>query len=91
MDQAQIMIDNDRTRLTEWFFAKGEETGQHIHEVDYVVVSMSEGELKTIREDGSEMISKLSKGKSYFRNKGGNLNVPNNNRFQYRFEEIEFK
>ena len=91
MAQAQIMIDNDRTRVTEWVFEIGEETGQHIHEFDYVVVPMSDGELKIISEDGSETFSKLSKGRSYFRNKGGNHNVLNNNRFQYSFVEIEFK
>ena len=91
MAQAQIMIDNDRTRVTEWVFEIGEETGQHIHEFDYVVVPMSDGELKIISEDGSATISKLSKGRSYFRNKGVNHNVLNNNRFQYSFVEIEFK
>ena len=91
MAQAQIMIDNDRTRVTEWVFEIGEETGQHIHEFDYVVVPMSDGELKIIREDGSATISKLSKGRSYFRNKGVNHNVLNNNRFQNSFVEIEFK
>jgi len=91
MAQAQIMIDNDRTRVTEWVFEIGEETGQHLQEFDYVIVSMSDGELKIINEDGSETISKLFKGKSYFRNKGVNHNVLNNNRFQYSFVEIEFK
>ena len=91
MAQAKIMIDNDRTRVTEWVFEIGEETGQHIHEFDYVVVPMSDGELKIIREDDSETISKLSKGKSYFRNKGVNHNVLNNNRFRDSFVEIEFK
>ena len=80
MAQAQLMIDNDRTRVMEWVFEIGEETGQYIHEFDYVVVPMSDGELKIIREDCSEMISKFSKGKSYFRNKGVNHNVLNNNR-----------
>ena len=49
MAQAQIMIDNDRTRVTEWVFEIGEETGQHLHEFDYVVVPMSDGELKIIQ------------------------------------------
>ena len=81
MAKSHIMIDNDRTRVTEWVFEIGEETGQHIHEFDYIVVPMSDGELKIISEDGSETISKLTKGISYFRNKGTNHNVLNNNRF----------
>ena len=69
----------------------GDETGQHIHEYDYVVVPMLDGELKIINHDGSETISKLTKGNSYFREKGVNHNVLNNNQFPYSFVEIEFK
>ena len=39
MTDSNIMIDNERTRVTLWTFKPGEETGQHIHEFDYVVVS----------------------------------------------------
>ena len=85
------ITDNDRTRVTEWVFEIGEETGQHIHEFDYIVVPMSDGELKIISEDGSETIAKLTKGISYFRNKWTNHNVLNNNRFEYSFIEIELK
>jgi quercetin dioxygenase-like cupin family protein len=91
MAKANIMIDNDRTRVTEWSFEIGDETGKHIHEYDYVVVPMLDGELKIINHDGKEVISKLTKGDSYFRNKGVNHNVINNNNYQYNFIEIEFK
>ena len=40
------MIDNQKTRVTEWTFEVGDETGQHIHEYDYVVVPVLDGELK---------------------------------------------
>ena len=50
MAKANVMIDNDKTRVTEWYFEVGDETGQHVHEYDYVVVPMSDGELKIIRE-----------------------------------------
>lgn len=91
MARSNVMIDNDKTRVTEWFFEVGDETGQHIHEYDYVVVPMLDGELKIINHDGSETISKLTKGNSYFREKGVNHNVLNNNQFPYSFVEIEFK
>ena len=70
MAKAKVMIDNEKTRVTEWVFAIGDETGQHIHEFDYVVVPMLDGELKIINNNGEESISKLLKGGSYFRNKG---------------------
>ena len=46
MAKANVMIDNQKTRVTEWTFEIGDETGQHIHEYDYVVVPMLDGELK---------------------------------------------
>ena len=91
MAESEMMIDNKRTRVTRWFFKPGEETGQHIHEYDYVVVPMKDGELKIINLDGSVSISKLIKGVSYFKEKGMNHNVINNNGFSYSFIEIEIK
>ena len=52
---------------------------------------MLDGELTIINEDGSESVSQLSKGISYFRKKGVNHNVINRNNFEYRFVEIEIK
>lgn len=91
MAKAKVMIDNEKTRVTEWHFAIGDETGQHVHEYDYAVVPMLDGELKIINHDGEETISKLLKGDSYYRNKGVNHNVINNNNYEYSFIEIEFK
>ena len=89
MATSNVMIDNDRTRVTLWSFITGEETGQHIHEFDYVIVPMSDGELKIINEDGSVSISKLEKGVCYYREKGVEHNVLNNNNSPYSFIEIE--
>jgi quercetin dioxygenase-like cupin family protein len=91
MSKSKIMIDNSRVRVTEWAFDPGDETGQHIHEYDYVVVPMKDGILKIVNEDGSITFSELKKGISYFREKGVNHNVINNNKFPYSFIEIEIK
>ena len=91
MAKSNLMIDNQKTRVTKWSFEIGDETGQHIHEYDYVIVPLLDGELKIIDKDGSITLSKLSKGVSYFKNKGVNHNVVNNNDFPYSFVEIEFK
>ena len=89
MAKANVLIDNDIIMVTEWFFEIGDSTGQHIHEYDYVVVPMLDGELKIIDKDKKETISKLSKGGVYYRDKGVNHNVFNNNDFAYSFIEIE--
>ncbi len=91
MTDSNIMIDNERTRVTLWTFKQGEETGQHIHEFDYVVVPLKDGQLKIINDDMSTTLSDLKKGISYFRNKGVSHNVINNNDYTYSFVEIEFK
>ena len=91
MATSDIVIDNKKTRVTRWSFEVGEDTGQHTHEYDYVVVPMEDGQLKIIDQDGTVLISDLIKGKSYYRNKGANHNVINHNDFPFSFVEIEFK
>ena len=91
MATSEIVIDNKRTRVTRWSFEVGEDTGQHIHEYDYVVVPLKDGQLKIVDQDGTVLISDLIKGKSYYRNKGVNHNVINHNDFPFSFVEIEFK
>ena len=91
MAKSKIMIDNEKTRVTRWSSKPREKKGQHIHEYDYVVVPMEDGELKIINKDGSVSISELTRGVSYFREKGVNHNVINNNDFLYSFIEIEIK
>jgi len=84
-------IDNARTRVTEWRFQAGAETGVHIHEYDYVVVPARDGVLKIITPDGTETLAEMKAGQSYFREKGVHHNVINANDFEYSFVEIEFK
>ena len=91
MATSETVIDNKRTRVTRWSFEVGEDTGQHIHEYDYVVVPLKDGQLKIVDQDGTVLISDLIKGKSYYRNKGVNHNVINHNDFPFSFVEIEFK
>ena len=89
MAKANILIDNDKVKVTEWNFGVGDSTGHHIHEYNYIVVPMLDGELKILDNDNNETISKLSKGGAYYREKGVEHNVLNNNDFPYSFIEIE--
>jgi len=85
-----ILIDNERTIVTEWRFAPGANTGWHRHMHDYVVVPMLDGRLKIVTEDG-ESHAELKKGVPYFREMGVEHDVINANDFEYAFIEIEFK
>ena len=89
MAKPTVLIDNEKVKVTEWYFEVGDSTGTHTHEYDYVVVPMMDGELKIVDKDNNETISKLTKGGSYFREKGVNHNVFNNNDYPYSFIEIE--
>ena len=83
--------DNDTTRVTQWRFAPGAETGFHRHEYDYVVVPLNTGTLKIVDKEGKESTSQLTAGVSYFRRAGVEHNVINANASDFAFVEVEFK
>jgi quercetin dioxygenase-like cupin family protein len=85
-----VQIDNPRVIVTEWKFAPGAETGQHVHGMDYVVVPMTTGALRLIEPEGTRD-AQLTAGLSYCRPAGVNHNVINVNDFEFRFLEIELK
>jgi len=91
MAKSKVLIENDKTIVTEWSFDVGDSTGHHTHEYNYIVVPMLDGELKVIDHNNDETISKLAKGGAYYRQKGIKHNVFNNNSFPYSFIEVELK
>ncbi|HEX5998637.1 MAG TPA: cupin domain-containing protein [Hyphomicrobiaceae bacterium] len=86
-----VQVDNDRVRVTEWRFAPGAETGEHVHQMDYVVVPVGNGRLKLVSPQGEEGFSDLQLGVSYFRKAGVHHNVINANPFEFAFVEVELK
>ena len=50
---------------------------------------MIDGELKIVDKENKETISKLTKGAAYYRDKGIEHNVFNNNNYPYSFIEVE--
>jgi beta-alanine degradation protein BauB len=86
-----VMIDNDRTRVTEWRFAPGAATGWHRHEMDYVVVPVMDGTLKIVGKDGTENLAELKDGIPYFRQVGVEHDVINANDYEFAFVEVEIK
>ena len=89
MAKSTVLIENEKIKVTEWFFNVGDSTGPHVHEYDYIVVPMLDGELKILDKNNNETISKLTKGGAYYRDKGVEHDVFNNNDFPYSFIEIE--
>jgi quercetin dioxygenase-like cupin family protein len=87
---ATVQVDNERVRVTEWRFAPGAETGWHRHELDYVVVPMTTGQLR-IDNGTSQVTAELVLGQSYFRRAVVEHNVVNANPYELAFLEIEMK
>ena len=89
MTKANVLIDNDKVKVTDWSFEIGDSTGHHVHEYNYIVIPMLNGELKILDKNNVEAISKLSKGGAYYRDKREEHHVFNNNNSPYSFIKIE--
>ncbi len=86
---ATVQIDNTFTRVTEWRFPPGTETGMHTHEHPYVVVPTIAGTLMVdTPTDSFENV--LVPGASYTREVGSTHNVRNDSDAECAFVEVEF-
>jgi hypothetical protein len=86
-----VLIDNERTRVTEWRFPKsGDNTGWHTHEFDYVVVPLFDGFLEIDLPGGEHVKAELKHGVPYYRELGVRHDVINGNDFECAFIEVEF-
>jgi len=89
--RSTVIIDNDRTRVTEWRFPRrGDNTGWHRHAYDYVVVPLFNGALEIESDDGQKTLAEMKHGVPYFRNVGVEHDVISANDFECAFVEIEF-
>ena len=86
-----VQIDDDKVKVTRWDFSPGAETGWHRHEMDYIVVPLTDGALTAEMPDGLAVANNLTIGASYARLVGIEHNIINNNDGPYSFIEIELK
>lgn len=84
-----VHIDEPHVRVTEWRFAPGAETGWHVHEADYVVVPLADGDLLLEEPGGASRTSRLARHVPYQRRAGVEHNVINANPYAFAFMEIE--
>ena len=89
--KANIQIDNERVRVTEYSFNENEETGFHVHQWDYVVIPQTDGLLLLINDNYVETTATLVKGQPYYREAGVSHNVINNGKEKLVFIEVEIK
>ena len=86
-----VQIDDAKVKVTRWDFAPGAETGWHKHQLDYIVVPLTVGNLTAELPDGSRAENELTTGATYARQAGVNHNIINMNEWPYSFIEIELK
>lgn len=87
---ATVFTDNNRARVTEWCFKKkGDNTGWHKHEYDYVVVPLFDGFLDIDTGGGNIVSAPMKSGVPYFREAGVEHDVMNGNDFECAFFEVE--
>ena len=88
---SEVQIDNDEVRVTEWRLAPGSATGHHRHEMDYVIVPVTNSDMTIVAPDGTRSIAQLRIGKSYFRKAGVEHDVLNETKDAIVFLEVELK
>jgi quercetin dioxygenase-like cupin family protein len=89
--QAVQHIDNSQVCVTEWRFAPGAETGDHVHQMDYTIVPLTSGRMQLTAPDGTITHADLQPGVCYFRKAGVAHNVRNVGPEAFAFVEIELK
>ena len=89
--KSTTQIDNKRVKVTRWDFSRGAETGWHKHNMNYIVVPLTNGSLDAVLPDGKIIKNNLTVGESYTRTKGTEHNIINTSEGDFSFIEIELK
>jgi len=88
---SDVQVDTPEVRVTRWRLAPGSATGHHIHEMDYVIVPVTAGEMTIVAPDGGRSKAYLGAGQSYFRKAGVEHDVLNESASEIIFLEVELK
>jgi quercetin dioxygenase-like cupin family protein len=89
--KSEVQVDTPEVRVTQWRLAPGSATGHHIHEMDYVIVPVTAGEMTIVAPGGERSKAELAAGKSYFRKAGVEHDVLNETGSEIVFLEVELK
>lgn len=87
----EVLIDDDRVRVTRWDFPPGAETGWHRHGMDYVITTITPCAFLLEGPDGEARRADMAAGISYRRDKGVEHNVVNAGDAPMSFVEVELK
>jgi len=87
----EVLVDDERVRVTRWDFAPGAETGWHRHGLDYVVTPVTDCAFLLEGPDGTEHRVDMRAGAAYRRAAGVEHNVVNGGAEPMSFVEVELK
>lgn len=88
---AEQLIDDARTRVTRFTFAPGQQTGWHVHAMDYVITTLTDCQMRLEHPDGSTSDTHIPAGTAYRRDCGVEHNVINAGDAPMAFVEVELK
>lgn len=87
---ATRLSDDDRVVITRYDFDPNSETGWHRHNMDYVVVALTDCQMLIEDRDGSKTVN-VARGDAYSRKAGIEHNVINSGNRPMSFVETELK
>ncbi|MEM7734000.1 MAG: cupin domain-containing protein [Pseudomonadota bacterium] len=88
---ATQLIDDARVRVTRFDFEPGQDTGWHIHAMDYVITALTECHMALELPDGTRQEVTIPAGTVYRRDEGVEHNVINAGSMRMSFIELELK
>lgn len=86
-----VVHEDDRSRIIQYTLKPGEQTGWHRHELDYVVIFQSAGELTSTFADGTTKTFTYEPGKSSSYSAPVEHNAVNTGDTEVTGYEIEYK
>lgn len=89
--ETNILVDDDRVRVTRFDFDAGAETGWHRHGHDYVIITLTECRMRLQEPGGGVREVVIEAGTAYRRAEGVEHNVINAGPAAMAFVEVELK
>lgn len=86
-----VLLDDERSRITQWRFPPGTQTGWHRHTHDYVTIQQSGGALQLENADGSMKVVEYEDGRAVAYAAPIEHNATNISDTEVKVLEIEYK
>lgn len=88
---ATQLIDDSQLRVTRFDFEPGQDTGWHVHGLDFVITTLTDCHMRLEHPDGETTEVTIPAGSAYRRERGVEHNVINAGDSPMAFIEVELK